>query len=101
MVALDGNLVIDAPGGGSLRCTGAEDGDFHVICSDAATARAAFRTLRAVYPPARRFRFLAGLRNPLAQEIDIKIGERFVLRWPAGKLPRVTSLRGLLSLLRG
>lgn len=97
---LEGDLRLEAPGGGTIRCHHDAEGVFVVHCSDAVTAKKAFSTLRGVYPPARRIRYLGGLRNPFAQDIDVRIGERRVLHWLAGKLPRVTSLRGVIAFLR-
>ena len=90
---------MDAPGGGNIRVRAGRNAPLTLVFSDAATAREALRTARRLAPGSLSVLRLLRRRNPLAQDVEISIGERTTVRWPRGRKMKLTSLRGLLALL--
>lgn len=98
-VDVGGQLSIDCPSGGHIDLDGRPAGELHLNCSDM-TALQDLVVLLKRFGPGFSVRNLRYLRNPLLQDVTVRIGERRLLTWQADKLPKVRSLSLLLGLLR-
>ena len=99
-VDVDADLTLLSPGGRQLRIVRTPGGELSVSSDDGTALWEAFDLARSLGLVDLDHRSLRQLRNPLQQALKIGVGDRDVIYWPAGKLPRILSLRGLLSLLR-
>ena len=99
MLAVLGDLRLDAPGGGTLRVSADDASTLTLTFSDGATLRELFRVFRQAIPGRTRLLRLLRMRNPLHQDIRLRIAERETVRWPTGRRIRLSSLRGLLILI--
>ena len=99
-VHVGGELRLDCPSGGTVVVDGdPADGGLHLNCSDTAALRDLLRLLGR-YRPGFTVRNLRYLKNPLLQELTVRIGDRRLLTWAPDRLPQVRSLGLLLGLLR-
>lgn len=101
MIAVLGNLHLDAPGGGTLRVSADSTSTLTLTFSNGTALREALRAMRAASPRYTSPLRLARLRNPLKQDVDVMLGERRLVHWAKGKRVRLTSLRAILGFLRG
>ena len=99
-VHIDADLHLDTPSGGRIRISNGEAQDIRVDCSDEQALWDAFDLASTLGLVEVNYRSLKQLRNPLLQTLEIVVGDRTLLVWPADKLPHIKSLRGVLGLLR-
>lgn len=98
MVAAD--LELQSPSGGLVRLIGDGLGDLYVDCERSDSLWDAFDLLRELGLADLNATTLQRLRSPLLQTVHVRVGEREVLEWPPGKLPKIKSARGMLDLFR-
>ena len=99
MLAVFGDLHLDAPGGGTLRVSADDASTLTLTFSDGATLRELLRAAQKAVPSRTRFLRLLRERNPLTQNVRLRVADREAIRWPAGRRLRLSSLRGLLGLI--
>ena len=99
-VLITADLQLDTPGGGRILMATNDAGELVIRCSNEDALWAAFDLADKLRLVDLNYQSLKQLRNPLLQTIEVTIADRTLLRWPAGKYPRVKSLRVILHVLR-
>ena len=99
-VGLDADLRIKSPSGGLIQVKSAPDADRLLVrCSEEDSLRDLWRLCQTIGTPSLSLSNLRHLRSPLLQTVVVSIGERELLSWAPGHLPRLRSLRLLMRLL--
>ena len=93
------DATLTTPSGGRVRIARGMEDSIRIDCDSNTTLWELFDLQREL-GMMDSYRIFKHLRSPFLQDFDISVDARSILRWRAGRLPGVASLRGVISWLK-